>query len=410
MAKYNCPKVSIIIPIYNTEEYLSQCLESVLNQTLYDIEIICIDDASSDHSFEIICDYAQKDGRIIVLQNNVNRGLSATRNVGIKAASGEYIQFLDSDDCIKENAVELLYELAYRNNLDVVFFGAEVIGSKTTDHFKKYGYKKSQIFSSGVSFFMTVNEENEYQSASCFQFWRKQFLLEHSLYFYEGIVYEDTLFTLRTSLKARRLMTIPEMLYMYREHENSISHSLGIEQLQSCVIVYEQIVKIWMESAYSDQIENGIRKRLDLFERRIRYLLGSVAEKPKIEFDSVFQTYMYEMFCKMPTLKSLYIDNLDADRLARLQKAERVYIYGAGEIASDVVRILEESNVEIAGILVTKNQENVNEFHAYPVIEVDELQGKQDKSIVVLALARRWHPDVISKLERLQIEYMDVLL
>lgn len=410
MANYKYPKVTIIIPIYNTAEYLPECLESALAQTLYEIEIICIDDASTDNSFEIIKEYAQKDERIIVLQNSVNRGQSAARNRGMKAASGEYIQFLDSDDCLKENTAELLYDLACENNLDAAYFGSDVIDNRITSSLRKYGYKKKQFFSSGISFFTTVNEKNEYQSAACFQFWKREFLTEHSLFFYENIVYEDTLFTLRALLKAERVMTIPDMLYMYREHENSTSHSLGIGQLVSCVIVYEQIIKIWMDSACPDQIENGIRKRLDLFERRIRYLLGSVEEKPKFEFDSVIQAYLYEMFCKMPPLKSLYIDNLSANKLDRLQKAESVYVYGAGEVALDAVKILEENNVDIAGVLVTKKQEGVNEFQTYPVIEVDKLRGKQDKTIVVLALARRWHADVIRQLNSLQIEYMDVLL
>lgn len=325
-------------------------------------------------------------------------------------ASGEYIQFLDSDDYLKENALEVLYELACRNDLDVLFFGAEVIDHEEATYLKEYGYKKSQIFTSGVSFLVTVHKAKEMQNAAGFQFLRRQFLMEHSLYFYEGIVNEDSLFTLRAALKAKKLMTTTEMLYMYRIRGNSTTHSFGIGQLRSCVIVYEQTIRIWIGSAYPDQIESEIRNQLDVYERKIRYLLGSVDKKPELEFDNVFQAHIYEMFCKMPPLKSRYIDNLDTDRINRLRKAEKVYIYGAGEIASDAVRILEENHVEIAGVLVTKRKVGADKFHTYPMLEANELQGKQNTSIVVLALARRWHSDVISILDRLQIEYMDILL
>ena len=107
------PKVSVIIPVYNVEKYLRQCLDSVVNQTLKDIEIICIDDGSTDNSLNILKEYAQKDNRIKIISKK-NGGLSSARNAGLKFATGEFVGFVDSDDYIEretyENAVEPLRE------------------------------------------------------------------------------------------------------------------------------------------------------------------------------------------------------------------------------------------------------------------------------------------------------------
>ena len=111
------PKVSVIIPVYNTEKYLEKCLDSVCNQTLSDIEIICVDDCSTDNSLNILKEYAQKDNRIKLIEFKENKGAAAARNEGIKAATGEYIGFIDSDDYPETDSYyEQLYTKAKQEN------------------------------------------------------------------------------------------------------------------------------------------------------------------------------------------------------------------------------------------------------------------------------------------------------
>ena len=117
----NCgiaPLVSIIIPVYNVEKYLIECLDSCLNQTLQNIEIICIDDASTDNSSKILEEYAQKDSRIILIKQKINKGQGIAKNLGINIATGKYLMFLDSDDWLELNAVELTYNQICRNKND----------------------------------------------------------------------------------------------------------------------------------------------------------------------------------------------------------------------------------------------------------------------------------------------------
>ena len=112
------PKVSVIIPIYNQEKYLRECLETVLLQNLQEIEVICVNDGSTDESLSILKEYAKRDDRIVVVSQE-NKGVSAARNVGIEIAKGEYISFIDSDDWVAPNFIEKLYETAVKNNADI---------------------------------------------------------------------------------------------------------------------------------------------------------------------------------------------------------------------------------------------------------------------------------------------------
>ena len=113
-------KVSVIIPVYNVEDYLKECLDSVLSQTLKDIEVICVDDCSTDDSLKILQEYANKDDRIKIIKNEKNSGQGFSRNEGIKKATGEYIGFVDSDDWVDKKGLELLVDYLSKNDIDLV--------------------------------------------------------------------------------------------------------------------------------------------------------------------------------------------------------------------------------------------------------------------------------------------------
>ena len=126
-------KVSVVIPVYNTAEYLPQCLESVMNQTLREIEIICVNDGSTDDSPHILAEYALKDERIRIIHKE-NGGLVAARKTGVLAAAGKYVAFVDSDDWIEADMYEHLYQTAEGHQVDMVTCGFFLEGNYTTIH------------------------------------------------------------------------------------------------------------------------------------------------------------------------------------------------------------------------------------------------------------------------------------
>ena len=116
------PKISIVIPVYNTEKFIDTCLESCITQTLKDIEIIIVDDCGSDGAIAIAGNYAKKDSRIKIIHHEKNKGLGGARNTGINVAIGEYLWFLDSDDYIAENSCQILYDYAKEKDLEIIQF------------------------------------------------------------------------------------------------------------------------------------------------------------------------------------------------------------------------------------------------------------------------------------------------
>lgn len=254
-------KVSVIIPIYNTEQYIEQCICSVLAQKLDDIEIICIDDGSTDCSIDIIRKYASEDNRIIILQKE-NEGQSIARNAGMDISHGEYIYFLDSDDFISDDALQILYYEASKNNLDNIYFDAESFFE--SDDLKKQHSSYINYYSrrsnypeivSGLELLQQMEQNKDFRVSPCLQFFKKSFLLKNNLRFEENMIHEDDIFSLKVCLYAERSRHIPEKLYMRRIRENStmtssncFQHSYGYLRCMICML--EELPKKEVEETY----------------------------------------------------------------------------------------------------------------------------------------------------------------
>ncbi len=211
-------KVSVIIPVYNTAEFLKAALDSAIGQTLQDIEIICINDGSTDDSWDILQKYATDDKRIILV-NKGNEGISLARNCGMDIATGQYIAFLDSDDTMEKNALELLYQKAEKYCLDIVYFNTCVrfVDEYVVEDMRKkiQYYQRVRDYHgvmTGIDLYVMMNRTKEYLSSVCLQFYGREFLNSFSIRFYERIIHEDNLFSFQAFLHAKRVGYIKEAL------------------------------------------------------------------------------------------------------------------------------------------------------------------------------------------------------
>ena len=221
------PLVSVIIPIFNVEEYLSQCLDSIVKQTLKNIEIICINDGSFDSSLQIAEKYATSDHRISIV-DQVNGGQSCARNAGIKLARGKYIYFMDSDDYILPETLEKLYAVSEKLNTDILYFGAEsFFESKEMAyaHANYIGfYYRCPVFKEVMPGDVVLQDQLKNWKFRCsvpLQFINRSFLNETGLTFKEGIIHEDELFSCVLAAKAHRVLCIQDNLYIRRIRANS---------------------------------------------------------------------------------------------------------------------------------------------------------------------------------------------
>lgn len=204
--------VSIIVPVFNVEGYLEQSIQSVLNQTFKDIEIILVDDGSTDNSSKICDNYSKLDKRIRVIHQK-NKGLSGARNTGLRFASGKYIFFLDSDDWIEEKTIEKLYQIAEKDYSDVVVCNVNLCSSVLEKISKRYW-----PFSSEMKM-MSKNIYPYFLIQPCWawnKLYKHSFLKENRLFFVEGILYEDVPFFVDVFFKAKIVSFTPDFLYNYR--------------------------------------------------------------------------------------------------------------------------------------------------------------------------------------------------
>ena len=245
------PKVSVIIPFYNVEGYIEQCLESVVNQTLKDIEIILVNDASSDKTLSIVEKYAQNDKRIKIIELTERKGQGYARNRAIDVATGEYIGFVDSDDFIKPDMFEKLYNTAKSSNLDITMCQVVEYDDVTGRYIESdyYSLEPLSIFKDKI---FEPKETKEYVLDINVALWNKiyksEYLREIGEKFPEGFIYEDLPFFFGTYLPAKRIQIVWEKLYIYRvRSKNSTMQKVNkkvLDRLPMVSLTYEKIKKI----------------------------------------------------------------------------------------------------------------------------------------------------------------------
>lgn len=217
-------KVSVIIPVYNTENYIKEAVNSIRQQTLRELQIIIIDDGSTDGCLSMVKEMAEEDSRIQI-HSQTNQGQSVARNKGIALATGKYIYFMDSDDILKKDALEQCYQKSEAMHLDFVFFDADYICEGESRPLK-INYDRCHVVDEkkvylGINIFDQQIKDKVYNAQPCLNFIRADFLAEHQLLFYPHIIHEDELFTSVLYIQAQRVMYISRKFYIRRFRSQS---------------------------------------------------------------------------------------------------------------------------------------------------------------------------------------------
>ncbi|MBQ7986573.1 MAG: glycosyltransferase [Clostridia bacterium] len=243
------PLVSIIVPVYNVEKYITGCVTSILTQTYENLQVILVDDGTPDNSGKICDDFAEKDSRVLVVHKE-NGGLSSARNAGLDVAKGEYIMFIDSDDYIVDNAVEILVSACERYNTDFVQFdtihttnpeysschAGEDYGMEILTDLRQMYWKMYKTLGPGVS--------------ACTKLHKRE--LFNDLRFKEGIIHEDDYFTLFALQKVKAGLYLDAKLYYYIVHENSILTSHFSKKKLDVLYVLECRTKEFEKLGFAD--------------------------------------------------------------------------------------------------------------------------------------------------------------
>jgi len=240
-------KISIVIPIYNVEQYLEQCLSSIQAQKYDDLEVICVNDGSTDDSRKILTEWATHFPQMRIIDRE-NGGLSAARNTGLKAAKGDYIVFVDSDDWVEPTMLSRLAEET--GGEDMICYACRKSDSGTTDTLLPER-------TDGWSYYNRHALEHREVAFVCVwqRCYRREFLIDNNLYFREGILHEDNEFTPRACLYAKSINVIPDVLYNYRVRPGSIMTTRGLRSKESLITIGNELSELFSN-------ENGIDKTI----------------------------------------------------------------------------------------------------------------------------------------------------
>lgn len=312
------PKVSVIIPVYNVEKYLRECLDTVINQTLKDIEIICINDGSTDNSLNILKEYAQKDDRFII-HTQENMGTGIARNKGIDLAKGEYIQFIDPDDWVELDMLERLYEFAKVNDSKIIKFNYKEyndFSKKITNRdFKEFVKKKYHYDLVKFPYYSWKELKNNclwhLDLHTPMHIYSTEFVKSNNIKFAPNKYGEDHIFANATMLLAERIDFLDAYLYYYRIRSESSIHKIDDDNF--CVFENIKLLKEFL-------IEHGLFEELK--EEWFKYLKNSlclhykcVTDDSKKRFENLCQQYFtskceYKRFISHLKSKRSFVENI----------------------------------------------------------------------------------------------------
>ena len=346
--------ISVIVPVYNSEKYLIQCVKSICNQTYKELEIILVDDGSTDNSPQLCDELAKKDKRIIVIHKE-NGGSTSARNAGLRVSKGKYVGFVDSDDWIEPEMYESLLRMCMSERAEVAI-GARYINNLD------YQYKEAFNITKGV-FTKKESQKNivnniiytpDFRTKSITpNLWDKLFLksllIKHQLEVDERTKFaEDDVCVYSCLLDAEKVVITDEPFYHYRMHENSVCHSVDDTYFEKISLFYQQMKKVFMAHEESELLMQKLKKYM--FEFVLR---------------GVNSTFGFSKHPLIPFFQPPY-------KLLSEKKAQEIVLYGAGKVGQDYYQSLKNIHyVKVVGWVDKQHDKYKNQ--EFPVMPVEEL-------------------------------------
>lgn len=285
------PKVSVIVPAYNAQDHLPDCLTSAMKQTLSDIEILCIDDYSNDGTAQIIGDYAMRDPRIRALGHERNRGEGATRNTGLDAATGEFVFHLDADDTIPHDALEILYREAIAHGSDLVKGCMSIVEADGTTRPATAWLVEDKIVNT------TMRESafvRRLPRSHCTYLYRRSLIDTHELRYPDLAMGADLVAITQSLIQARSITFIPEFVYHYRHSDESMTRSVPTERVARDSIAAKRTAsELLREAGYLEDAASMLKSRwsYDIKQFWLRLLRAQEGQQRLPVFARIFSDF-----------------------------------------------------------------------------------------------------------------------
>jgi len=397
------PKVSVIVPIYNVEPYLRRCLESLVNQTLKDIEIICINDGSPDKSLVILKEYAKKDERVKIINFKKNQGVSVARNSGLKIAKGEYIGFCDPDDYVDLDFYEKLYKLAQSKNADIAKAVRKRMDIGTNTEFiesmNKHILKHKGYFT------------HQFQTA----IYRNKMLKKHRVKFPVGIITnQDVCFLVHAVIVAKNIYLLNNVFYHYIRRNNSSSSD--IYSYKKMHLVLKSICLILNRLKNAAKKDKHYLYIYALIFSGLFYRLARNSEKRSIkEAASIGIAYYtkikFPIKLNLPKPIIAALESKNETELVRLLQnwaewnfypfidikkdvlqKRKLYVWGTGEDGIRVKKQCKSYGWEIVSFL--DSNKSIKKYYEYKVVSPEQILNKPKKDYFIIISSRKYAKEI----------------
>lgn len=343
-------KVSVIIPIYNSEKYLIECLNSASNQSLKDIEIICVNDGSVDKTPQILDNYGNKDSRVKIIKQN-NKGVGAGRNSGLSVATGTYVQFLDSDDMLEPETLEYAIQQMEEKNLEVFYFDARAIFEsaqleREKSSYKTYYHRENHYrdVRTGSQLFTEWIKDGGFRPNGNLQMIRRDFLLQSGVKFIPGIVQEDNAFTTEVMLHARRVCHENKPLYIRRVRSDSIMTKpqafINAYGYFRCSMAME---KYFFDSAISEDTRSALQIFCESLLKNMERIYRNISEIEKEKIQTLPEeeraAMLYLCWYNEQAVKNRAEMNKKASELRALKEKKEILAKQYHKVSEDKKRL-----------------------------------------------------------------------
>lgn len=376
-------KISVVVPVYNCEEYLYESINSILNQSFTDFEVICVNDGSTDQSLRILNNLKKEDNRIIIIDKQ-NGGCGSARNVGIENASGDYIYFFDPDDYVNNTALEKLYENAENNNSDIVLSQIAWYQEGNKINFDKPGFDLDALFTDVDfnRFTFNYSDIKDYVLNSYFAPWTKlyknSFLKENSFRFEEHIAFDDVPFHVQTIIESQRISFVPEAFYYYRTN-NSGSVNNTSSNAPDIIRICDIVEEFLKEKSLFETFKPNFYKFKTI--QLLLYIISSNSE--------TYYKYVKNEFLKMNIEENILSDELlenynmvinSKDYTEYRQMRNVSYNPDNIKTLNNKINELNETNHEQKNIIrrVISNNELINNKYVHTLNEEKTLKTEYD--------------------------------
>lgn len=394
-------KVSVLIPAYNVEAYVRECIDSVLNQSLSDFEIICVDDASTDNTLSILREYEVMDSRIKVLCHDENKGQSCGRNYALSHATGEYVYMLDADDKIIPEALQELYDICVKDHLDVVGFETKQFAQderfEKAAAIKTIRYDDCSVMNGREGFVYCMEQEVFSLSVPTFMI-RREYLEQIDLHFVEGILHEDVGYIYELITRANRVTFVPKIYFLRRiRPQSTMTKGFTAKNIEGYLKSFlkafelEHLFReetderfVWAVKKWQRDIFGRLRQLYQLSEEEIYHQAGGFVNEECRRLLEIVKLATPGVGKAHDIIGKVQCEELYEKCFNEEKGYPEIYVCGMGQYAQRTVELLGSLGFVVKGIVVSKKEKAV--LWGFPVYEATDVEACEVP--VVLAVSR----------------------